>query len=265
MMNRVDYLTTVRFSTLPLEEKLEIKRLGPQRPDDFTISQEGKDKTRSFNQEWFKRKTWLTASISKKGLFCFPCLLFGGETVWTTTGFKDLKHLSERLVKHESCASHVDNAIKLGLLGTTNVASQLDSAYRRGIEQHNRQTEENRYVLGRIITCIKLCGKCEIALRGHDESAGSLNPGIFRCIFETMCEGDSRLRSHYDSQPYFKGTSAVIQNELLDCMYSVYKDEIAQQLANAPFVAVQADETTDVSCKSQMVIVLRYMVNGTVT
>ena len=41
------------------------------------------------------------------------CLLFGGETVWTTTGFKDLKHLLERLIKHESCASHVDNAIKL--------------------------------------------------------------------------------------------------------------------------------------------------------
>jgi hypothetical protein len=80
-----------------------------------------------------------------------------------------------------------------------------------------------------------------------------------------MCEGDSRLRRHYDAQPYFKGTSAIIQKELLECMYSVYKDEVSQQLANAPFVAVQADETTDVSCKSQMVIVLRYMVNNTVT
>lgn len=77
-----------------------------------------------------------------------------------------------------------------------------------------------------------------------------------------MCEGDSRLRSHYDAQPYFKGTSATIQNELLDFMYSVYKNEIAQQWANALFVAVQADETTDVSRKSQMVIVLRYMVKN---
>ena len=76
--------------------------------------------------------------------------------------------------------------------------------------------EEN--VLSRIITCIKLCGKCETALRGHDESVDSLNPGIFRCIFETMCEGDARLQRHCDAQPVFKGTSCAIQNELLDCI-----------------------------------------------
>lgn len=115
-------------------------------------------------------------------------------------------------MSHECCASHVDNAIKLGLLGTMNVASQLDGAYRCAIEQHNQQTEENRYVLGRIITCIELCGECEIALRGHDKTADSLNSGIFRCMFEKMCERDSRLKSHYDAQTYFKGTSAIIQN-----------------------------------------------------
>lgn len=63
----------------------------------------------------------------------------------------------------------------------------------------------NRYVLGRFRTYIKLYGKCDIALRGHNESPGSLNPAIFRCIFETMCEVDSRIRNHYDAQQYFKG------------------------------------------------------------
>ncbi|KAI4814695.1 hypothetical protein KUCAC02_003880, partial [Chaenocephalus aceratus] len=36
-------------------------------------------------------------------------------------------------------------------------------------------------------------------------------------------------------------------------------EEIAKQVDNTSFVAVQADETTDVSCKSQIVIVLRYI------
>lgn len=45
-------------------------------------------------------------------------------------------------------------------------------------------------------------------------------------------------------------------------MFSVYKDEVAQQPANSPFVAMQADETNDVSSKSQMVTLLRYMVRG---
>ncbi|KAK0130539.1 hypothetical protein N1851_035231 [Merluccius polli] len=144
--------------------------------------------------------------------------------------------------------------MKLGLFGRVNVAVQIDSAYRRGIDEHNRQVEDNRYVLGRIITCIKLCGKCETALRGYDESADSLNPGIFRCIFETMCEGDARLQRHYDAQP---GHQAPYRTNY--CMYEGSRDEIAKQVDETSFVAVQADETTDVSCKSQVVVVLRYL------
>ena len=80
-----------------------------------------------------------------------------------------------------------------------------------------------------------------------------------------MCEGDTRLKRHYDSEPTFKGTSSAIQNELLDCMYEVYRCEVAKQLGDTQFVAVQADETTDASCKSRTVIVLRYMVDNSVT
>ena len=93
-MNNVNYLLRVHFSTLPLEEKLEIKRLGPHRPDDLILLQPGQKATRTFKTEWYDRKTWLTASTSKQALFCFPCLLFGNGTnadsVWTTDGFKDL-------------------------------------------------------------------------------------------------------------------------------------------------------------------------------
>ena len=194
-MNTVDFLLEHRFETLKLE-KLEIKRLGAHQPRDIAITQAAGKVNRGFNVEWFVKKKWLTISIQKTALFCFPCLLFGGDGTWSRTGYKDLKHLSERIAKHESSGSHLDNAVKLGLLGRVNVAAQVDSAYRRSIEQHNKQVEENRYVLSRIITCIQLCGKCETALRGHDESADSLNPGIFRCIFETMCEGDSRPSSN---------------------------------------------------------------------
>jgi hypothetical protein len=48
-----------------------------------------------FNNEWFGKNQWLTAGVAKQSLFCFPCMLFGGEGVWSMSGFKDLKHLSE--------------------------------------------------------------------------------------------------------------------------------------------------------------------------
>lgn len=106
------------------------------------------------------------------------------------------------------------------------------------------------------VTCI-LCGKCEMALWAH-----GLNPGILRYIFETMCEGDSRLRRHFDAQRVFKRTSSMIQNELLNFWYEVYREEVAMQVAETLFVAVQVD---DVSCKSQLVLVLRYVLpNNTV-
>ena len=120
-MNNVDYLLRVQFSTLPLEEKLEIKRLGPHRPDDLILLQPGQKATRTFKTEWYDRKTWLTASTSKRALFCFPCLLFGigtnADSVRTTDGFKDLKHLAERTVKHESCKPHNQLRPAIGTIG----------------------------------------------------------------------------------------------------------------------------------------------------
>lgn len=39
--------------------------------------------------------------------------------------------------------------------------------------KHNEQVTKNRYILKRIINCIKFCGKRELALRGHNEKDDS--------------------------------------------------------------------------------------------
>ncbi|KAK0130540.1 hypothetical protein N1851_035232 [Merluccius polli] len=74
-MNEVDHLLEHRFETLSLEEKFEVKRLGPHHPRDIGISQTAGENIRAFNVEWFAKNKWLTASIQKKALFCFPCLV----------------------------------------------------------------------------------------------------------------------------------------------------------------------------------------------
>ncbi len=51
----------------------------------------------------------------------------------------------------------------------------------------------------------------------------------------------------------------MIQNELLDCMFEVYREKIATQVAETSFVAVQVDQTTAMSRISQLVLVLRYI------
>jgi hypothetical protein len=53
--------------------------------------------------------------------------------------------------------------------------------------------------------------------------------------------------------------SARIQNKLLDCIYDVYRESLQKDINKAMFVLVQADETTVISNKTQLVIVLRFV------
>ncbi|XP_078522463.1 zinc finger MYM-type protein 1-like [Lissotriton helveticus] len=261
-MNTVDQLLLTPFSRLKEEEKMQVKSLGPDKPEikleQFT-KERGKDYTRKFTSTWYTRKIWLTASTTKNSLFCFPCLLFGGEVPWTKTGVTDLKHLSEKIKKHEACKSHLDSSIKLAMFGRMNIASQLDDSYRIAIRNHNLEVDKNRYILSKLIDCVRFCGAFELALRGHDEQEGSSNKGIFRGLVDFVASLDSAMDTHLKSATVFKGTSKTIQNELLDCMLEVTREVIIQQLRSSEFVAIQADDTTDVSTQTQSVLVFRYI------
>lgn len=115
--------------------------------------------------------------------------------------------------------------------------------------------------MGRIISCVKFCGVFELALRGHDETDESLNRGVFKELINYSAELDIVLKEHLATSSVFKGTSKIIQNDILDCMLTVCQSEILKEVEQADFLSIQCDETTDVSNHCQMVIILRY-VNG---
>lgn len=52
----------------------------------------------------------------KKSVFCFPCLLFGGDAAWTRSGVTDLGHLPLKSKMHESSQSHLKNVVSLAML-----------------------------------------------------------------------------------------------------------------------------------------------------
>ena len=70
---------------------------------------------------------------------------------------------------------------------------------------------------------------------------------------------DGAFRDHLEKYNVVKNTSKSIQNDLLSCMLKVYTEEITREIKNSSYVPVQADETTDISCKSQFVIIVRYV------
>jgi hypothetical protein len=136
-MNSVDYLLEKKFSLHTIDEKIKIKTLG--RPiTDFKLIQVIKKKTRHFTRSftidtYTKYNNWLCGCDKRNAVFCFPCLLFDGEMVWTKKGISDLNHLNDRMKKDDLTVKHMNNTLNLATLGKTNVLSMLDSNYRRGI------------------------------------------------------------------------------------------------------------------------------------
>lgn len=260
-MNSVKSLQARDPAKISFAERLEIKQLGPERPDIVSNS------NRRFTSHWYSKHDWITGCSETNKVYCFPCLLFGGEKrqkTWTTIGVSDWKHLSEKVKKHEKCVVHVENCLKLALLGKTNIEQHLSEAYRASLVKHNEDVEKNRYILSRIIDCIKFCGAFELALRGHDESSSSDNPGVFLGLVNFTAALDSVLSKHLSSATIFKGTSKTIQNELLDIMYDVTTGKIKDEVKDAMFLSVISDDTTDISNQSQNVVVFRYVLKGRV-
>ncbi len=122
--NSVLSLQKYPFTRRSDEEKKRIKELGPDRPY-LQINQQSSDRgrayTRGFSSTSYGKWSWLAGCDVSQAFYCFPCLLFqspGTETLWTTTGVRNLKHLSEKCKRHESSRSHLDNAMRLQFLGS---------------------------------------------------------------------------------------------------------------------------------------------------
>lgn len=260
----VEYLKN-NFNRLTFEQKIEIKNSGRPKPD-LILTQTTKGKNRDFNRTFkkdiYEKNDWICGCETTNHLFCFPCLLFSRrdtEPAWIKKGIIDLAHLAQKIKKHENTQAHINAQLELQLLGKVNIRQQLDSAYRRSIQHHNDQVRKNRYVLSKIIDCIKFCGAFELALRGHDEKDDSANPGIFKGLINFSTELDIALKDHFEKSTVFKGISKTIQNELLDCMLQVAQENIKKEISKADYVAVMADETTDVANCYQMTTVFRYI------
>lgn len=266
-LNSVSCLLNNKFSRLSFAEKCNVKARGrptPQLNIIQTSSSRNNTFERKFKADIYSKCDWLCGCEIKNAFFCFPCLLFGGEISWTQTGVVDLKHLNEKIKKHENSAQHIKNSIDFGMLGKINIATQVSEAYKLNIRKFNENVKKNRDILSKIIDCLIFCGKFELPLRGHNEKADSDNPGIFRGLLNFAGKLDENLKVHFENSTVFKANSKTIQNELLDCMLDICRTEISNEIEQAQFLAVMSDDTTDISEKTQEVIVFRYEFNGTI-
>ena len=125
------------------------------------------------------------------------------------------------------------------------------------------QVAENRKKLKSILKTVILCGQQNLPLRGHrdDSSSTSTNKGNFLALLEFRAEaGDSVLAKHFESTSSRSTyTSKTIQNELIHACGSYIREKILEEVREAEYFSVIADEATDTYNYEQLSIVLRFV------
>lgn len=119
-----------------------------------------------------------------------------------------------------------------------------------------------------IIECILLCGRQELALRGHrgekrniliDENAIQ-NAGNFRAILQFRAKGDIFLQNVLEgTDTNIKYLSPGIQNQLINICNDIILKKIVTKVNEAQCFSVLADETTDISTSEQLTLCVRYI------
>lgn len=251
-----------QFSRLAFEEKRQLLSDGRPTPELPDLQQrKGQKIVRTFQSEWYKRKDWLCGCATLNRLFCFPCLLFGGTTdkVWTNAGYCDLNNLPCAIAKHEKSVVHIQSQISLKTFGHNRIDLALDEQWRLGVSMHNEKVKKNREILKSLIDVVCFLGKQELAFRGNNETESSSNRGNYIELLHLLASKDANLASHLASSTVFSGTSNRIQNDLIEAIADVLRDNMKEELSVAPFVAVEVDETTDITNKAQLSVILRYV------
>ena len=145
---------------------------------------------------------------------------------------------------------------------------QRVSVYELAHSSHAQLIQQNRQKLLSILKCVVFCGKQNISLRGHRDddkilqAAGSdHNPGNFKALLNLRVEsGDETLKEHLaragKNATY---TSKTIQNELIEVTGDWIRQKTLDEVSNARFYTVLADEVADVSNTEQLSLVLRFV------
>ena len=183
---------------------------------------------------------------------------------WNSTGIGNLKTLYKAIEKHDISKDHTLSSLKYKVFGRQNIQTSLDSAHRIGIIKHNETVKENRDIIKRLIDMTIFLITQELAFRGHNEKVDSQNQGNFRELAEFLSVYDSKFNEFLRESSVFTGMSKNIQNDLIDSINYVVSKHIESEIQNSVCFSWQVDETTDISCHSQLSVIFRYTYEGNI-
>lgn len=215
---------------------------------------------RHFNPIWYTEYPWLCGCTKFSKVFCWPCLLFStGKSAWNSDGVGNMENFRIVRGRHENSKQHISSVCALAKFGNTRIDFSLSNAFKQSIEKYNENVKRNRYIMERLISATCFLAQQELPFRGNNESSESVNKGNYVELLNLLAETDDKLLNHLQTATVFSGTSNDIQNDIIECISRFMINKIKEEVNNSNFVAVIMDETTDVSNKSQLSTIFRYV------
>ena len=163
---------------------------------------------------------------------------------------------------HEHSEGHVNamfawSEYKKNIVKDSSIREALDKAYKKKVY-------ENRMYIKTIAEVLQLTAMQNVAQRGHVENDGSQNQGNFIEIMELISKHNPLVAKKMNGAGNAKYISNTIQNEVLECLSDMVREEIIKEVKESKVFSVIADETKDLKKKEQLSLVLRYYYNGAV-
>ncbi|KAJ3656530.1 hypothetical protein Zmor_015601 [Zophobas morio] len=212
--------------------KIELKKYEPPRPD-LTSTHS----TFQFNTECYQLATWLCGCPKRNMLFCYICLLANtpkdsneDSNEWVDEGVKYRQDLKIKIKEHERSSKHLVSSLSYILIGNKDLVDQLSREHLLSVTQHNKQVLQNRYVLSKLIECVRYNTNYESEMKAILKECNSRTGPIF--------------------------------SELLQSVYEVCLNVIRTEIAQTSFLSVEIDEANVMGTSPQLIFIVRYELRG---
>nr|XP_043629731.1 zinc finger MYM-type protein 1-like [Erigeron canadensis] len=177
----------------------------------------------------------------------------GGDS-FTIKGF-NCWNKTESLVKHVGeINSHHNRALK-SCEDLVNPKQNIEMAFHK---QDDVVRRANRIRLNATVSACRFCLKCALPFRGHDERETFLFKGNFLETMDLILSQNEELRNLPKAAGNNQYKAPSIQKDIATCFELEIFKSIFQEIGDDVF-SLLVDESSDVSQKEQMAIVLRYV------
>src|SRR6218665_1703723 len=192
--------------------------------------------------------------------YCLVCKSFSTsdskDVEFVSVGFKDWKNAKgekrgilfghENSERHQRAAILASNILKISRGKMSSIAEHINTEYVTTVKK-------NREILLLILDVIIVLGRKNLPLRGSYSVAAHKEDGNFQYFVDWKSTFDPILAEHVKTcKKNAKYFSPKVQNMFIDCCGGEIRSNIVDRCKQSKIFSVMADESQDVSVKSQL-------------